>query len=402
MSPPRTFALLCAVAFLAFVSYDLVRRPALALFAGSLGATPVTVGILVALSTVTGIFVKLPVGVMSDLLDRRKFMIGGLLAFALPPFFYPVISDVTILGTLRLAHGLATALFTPLALAMVAQLYAERRGEAMGWYTAAAQGGGLLGPMLGGILVYAVGFSSTFLMAGAFGTLSLVLFLCMPRTVIPAPRLKRTHRTFMTEVRQGVKDIVRHRGILTTSLTEASKMMANGTLMAFLPLYGLSIGLNAAQVGVLFGIQALTSLFAKPAMGKISDRTGRHTPIVIGLCLCGAMLILIPQLETLKYLLIVSAVFGLGEAVITSSSTALIADLSHHTSIGAGMGMRGTIMDIGHAAGPVIAGILIASIGYRGGFAVIGIFQFITAGVFGMIMEGNRRRTIPEERPVSQ
>ncbi|WP_447971690.1 MFS transporter [Nitrospira sp. M1] len=394
MSPPRTFALLCSVAFFAFVSYDLVRRPALALFAGSLGATPVTIGILVALSTVTGVFLKLPVGVMSDLLDRRKFMVGGLLAFALPPFVYPLISDVTIVGILRLAHGLATALFTPLALAMVAQMYAERRGEAMGWYTAAAQGGGLLGPLLGGILVYAVGFSSTFLIAGIFGTLSLVLFLCMPRSVIPAPRLKRTNRNLASEVRQGMQDIVKHRGILTTSLTEASKMMANGTLMAFLPLYGLSIGLNAAQVGVLFGIQALTSLLAKPVMGKVSDRIGRQPLIVMGLCLCGTMLVLIPQLDTMVYLLLVSAMFGLGEAVITSSSTALIADLSHHASLGAGMGMRGTIMDIGHASGPVIAGVLIASIGYSGGFAVIGIFQFITAGIFGMIMVGNRRRAM--------
>ncbi|WP_454061703.1 MFS transporter [Candidatus Nitrospira salsa] len=391
MSPPRTFALLCSVAFLAFVSYDLVRRPALALFAGSLGATPITVGILVALSTLTGVLLKLPVGVMSDLLDRRKFMISGLLAFALPPFLYPLISDLTIVGMLRLAHGLATALYTPLALAMVAQMYAERRGEAMGWYTAAAQGGGLLGPMLGGVLVYAVGFTSTFVTAGIFGVLSLLLFLCMPQSAHPTLKTQRTNRKLFLEVRQGIQDILKHRGILTTSLTEASKMMANGTLMAFLPLYGLSIGLNAAEVGVLFGIQAFTSLLAKPLMGKVSDRLGRQPLIIVGLCLCGGMLILIPQIQVMLMLLIVSAFFGLGEAVITSSSTALIADLSHHSSLGAGMGMRGTIMDIGHASGPVIAGILIGSIGYSGGFTVIGIFQFITAVVFGMIMIGNRR-----------
>jgi len=394
MSPPRTFALLCSVAFCAFVSYDLVRRPALALFAGSLGATPFTVGILVALSTLTGVFLKLPVGVMSDILDRRKFMIGGLLAFALPPFLYPLISDLEIIGMLRLVHGFATALFTPLALAMVAHMYTERRGEAMGWYTAAAQGGGLLGPMLGGVLVYAVGFTSTFIIAGVFGVLSFFLFVCITWSDHPASDTRHSNRTLLVEFRQGIQDILKHRGILITSLTEASKMMANGTLMAFLPLYGLSIGLNAAQVGVLFGIQALTSLLAKPIMGKVSDRLGRQPLIIVGLCVCGSMLMLMPQIQVMLMLLVVSAIFGLGEAVITSSSTALIADLSHQSSLGAGMGMRGTIMDIGHASGPVIAGSLIGSIGYSGGFAVIGIFQFITAVAFGMIMIGNRRRVM--------
>ena len=39
-------------------------------------------------------------------------------------------------------------------------------------------------------------------------------------------------------------------------------MVANGTLMAFLPLYALSIGLSLAESGVLFGMQGITSLLA--------------------------------------------------------------------------------------------------------------------------------------------
>ncbi len=386
MGPSRIFGLLCSVAFFGFVSYDLVRRPVLALFAESLGATPIMVGIVVAVSTLTGVFLKLPVGVMSDFLNRRRLMLCGVLAFALPPFLYPLISDLTTLAMLRLTHGLATAMFTPLALAMVAQMFASRRGQVMGWYTAAAQGGGLLGPMLGGVLVYAVGFVPSFLIAGVIGVLSLVLFVYIPHPEQPKATLNQSHREVLEEVRLGIREILKHRGILTTSLTEASKMMANGTLMAFLPLYGLLVGLNAAEIGMLFGVQALTSLFAKPLMGRVSDQIGRQPLIIAGLCLCGITLICLPYFKTMLSLLVVSASFGFGEAVITSSSTALIADLAHHESLGAGMGMRGTIMDIGHASGPVIAGYLIGLLGYSGGFTAIGIIQFITAFVFGMIM----------------
>jgi len=152
MNPTAGFILLCGVGFFAFISYNLVRLPALAPFAESLGAGPVAVGFVVAASTMTGVFLKLPMGVLSDILSRRKLMLVGVLAFALPPFVYPAISDLDVLVVVRVVHGLATAIFTPLALAAVAAMYETQRGAALGWYTSAAQGGALLGPVLGGVV----------------------------------------------------------------------------------------------------------------------------------------------------------------------------------------------------------------------------------------------------------
>jgi len=364
----RSFVYLCLAGFCSFVSYDMVRRPALALFVESLGAGPFLVGLLVAVSTVTGVVLKLPMGLLSDQVNRQRLMFGGVLAFALPPFLYPFISDLWTLGILRLFHGLATAMFTPLALAMVAELYATRRGEAFGWYTSATQGGGLLGPMIGGAIVYQYGFAPTFLLAGLFGMCALVFFLVIPQAPMPRRVPQHSFTTLWREMREGLRRVCQIPAILLTSVVEAAKMMGNGTLMAFLPLYGLSIGLNAAEIGVLFGGQALTSFIAKPVMGRISDRGARQSLIVGGLCLCGFMVMCIPQIQGYVLLFVVAGAFGFGEAVVTSSTTALVADYSDGKSLGAGMGLRGTIMDIGHAGGPLLAGILIHSIGYGGGF----------------------------------
>ena len=352
------------------------------------------IGVIVSLSTMTGVFLKLPMGAISDILNRRNLMIGGLLAFALPPFVYPFIADLPTLGTVRLCHGLATAVFTPLALAAVAQMYEGRRGEALGWFTSATQGGGLLGPMLGGIMVYAIGFSQTFLTAGMFGVLSLCLFFLIPKRDASTQPHSKTTAQIIGELQRGLADVLKHPGMLATSFAEASKMMANGTLMAFLPLYGLSVGLNAAEVGLLFGAQALTSLMSRPVMGKVSDRFGRSPLILLGLCLCGGMIILIARVETLPLLLLVSAGFGFGEAIVTSSSAALIADLAQAKSIGAGMGLRGTIMDVGHASGPLVAGLLVSQLSYVGGFSAIGALQFIAALIFGVVMMGIRKPAV--------
>jgi hypothetical protein len=50
------------------------------------------------------------------------------------------------------------------------------------------------------------------------------------------------------------------------------------------------------------------------------------------------------------------------------------------------MGMQGTIMDIGHASGPLLAGILIAGMSYAGAFTVIAGLQLAAAAVFWFTM----------------
>ncbi len=391
MKPTRSFVYLCLVGLCCFISYDMVRRPALALLADSLGANPFMVGMMVALSTITGIFLKLPMGLLSDIVNRQRLIIGGVLAFALPPFFYPFISDLSTLGILRLIHGLATAMFTPLALAMVAEWYAQQRGEAFGWYTSATQGGGLLGPMIGGFIVYQYGFTPVFLFASVFGILAVVFFLLIPQSSSVSRAQEHSLVTVWPEMREGLRRVVQSPPILITSLAEAAKMVGNGTLMAFLPLYGLVIGLNAAEIGVLFGVQAFTSFISKPFMGRMSDQGSRQPLIVSGLILCALMVMLIPHIQGYPLLLLVAGAFGFGEAVVTSSTTALVADLSHAKGLGAGMGLRGTIMDIGHAGGPLLAGLLIHQLGYEAGFFCIGTILLTAAIYFGVMMIGKKK-----------
>ena len=383
MTVTPIFVLLCGVGFCSFVSYNLVRMPALAPFAESFGAGPVTVGFIVAASTMTGVLLKLPVGTLSDLVNRSRLMLVGVLAFALPPFVYPLVPNLEVLTVLRLVHGLATAVFTPLALAMVAELYPVARGAALGWYTSAAQGGALLGPMLGGWIIDRAGYTETFLTGGGFGLVALAFYVALwSRYPAPSRTVKLDARVLLSHVLHGFRAVLRHLQMVAVSVTEASKMMANGTLMAFLPLYGLSIGLSLAESGLLFGIQGLTSFLSKPVMGRVSDRVGRRPLIALGLLICGVAIMAVPQAIHLGWLSLCAAGFGFGEAIITSSSAAMIADLGNAENVGAGMGLRGTIMDIGHASGPIVAGVLVATISYTGAFTLIGCLQLMTAAGF--------------------
>jgi len=74
--------------------------------------------------------------------------------------------------------------------------------------------------------------------------------------------------------------------------------------------------------------------------------------------------------------------------VVTSATSAYIADLSSHQARGSGMGILGSIMDIGHTSGPLISGLIAASFGYgqafMGAALVLGtmaLLFFLTLGI---------------------
>jgi len=387
MTTSRSFVLICTVGIFCFISYNMVRMPALSLFAESLGASPERIGLIVSVSTLTGVLLKLPSGALSDIYGRRVLLRIGVVAFGLPPFLYPFITDLNALTALRFLHGLATAIFAPSALATVAELYRERRGAALGTYTACTQSGSLLGPFLGGYLIHAAGFSTAFVTAGVFGCIGMVLFYGLHLDVSVPQRKEQGMAVVLSEMWKGFAAVAKNKKVLITSVTDAAKMIANGALMGFLPLYGVSAGLNPSEVGLLFTVQAVTSFFSKPIMGRISDRVGRHPLIMLGLLICAGTFACIPHVSMFPVLLLLSAGFGFGEAVVSSSSSALVADSSEYKRLGAGMGMQGTIMDIGHASGPLLAGVLIGNLSYSVAFSIIAGIQLWAAGMFWVMMK---------------
>jgi len=141
-------------------------------------------------------------------------------------------------------------------------------------------------------------------------------------------------------------------------------------------------------------VQVLTTILAKPLMGRVSDRWGRKPLIVAGLVLCAGSFAAIPLLTSFFLLLVTALVFGLGEAFVTSSSAALVADVWHEKNFGAAMGAFGTIFDIGHAAGPILAGLLLARYDYIVSFSILAAILLLAIPVFILGVEEGRMRAV--------
>lgn len=135
-------------------------------------------------------------------------------------------------------------------------------------------------------------------------------------------------------------------------------------------------------------------MLAKPLSGRLSDRLGRKPLILVGLLLVAATLPVIPRLSAPLPLAALSAVLGLGVAIVTPSTTALVADLVRAGRMGSAMGVFGTIWDSGEAAGPVLAGILVARAGYGVAFGALAAGLGFVALLFAFAVPDPERAAV--------
>jgi len=370
----NAFAAIVFASLLSRLGYQMARSPVLPAFAAHLGALPEFIGVIVAASTITGVFFKLPAGALSDVLGRKRMMVLGALFFAAPPFLYPLVGNPWALLALRFVHGFATAIFSPVASAYVASLAETGRGARLGWFSSSNDIGATAGPLIGGFVLYfSASYSVTYLLVGVIGVLTLLVVLWLPDTDRPQERQATTLTARAAEFREGLAEVVATPPIFIAAGIEAVMYLGYGAFLGFLPIYAKTVGLNDAEIAIVLGSQLATAVVAKPIGGRLSDSLGRRPVIVIGLLLCAAALPMIFRSEDFVIFVVVAPLLGLGIAAVTPVTNALIADLASARRLGAAICVFGTIWDIGEAAGPIIAGFLIAALGFASTFDTLAL-----------------------------
>ncbi|MCW3978379.1 MAG: MFS transporter [Candidatus Bathyarchaeota archaeon] len=399
-----TFLALVLIGFFARLSYGMARTPLLALFARSLGAAPTMIGLVVGMSTVTGIFFKAPAGTLSDVYGRRGALLAAALVFGLMPFTYYMVNDYRLLIVIRFFHGFATAIYGPVAMAVIMDIAGERKGQLVGTFSSASTLGGLLAAPLGGGLLQLLGgadpapgvFRTIYLLVGCVGSVSLVLVLLLwgrlPSRASPdPPGVVEVMRKF----REDVVAVITDSQVLLTSSMEGVQNLTVGALEAFLPVYvTVTAGLTAFHAGVLWGIQLVVLMLARPVMGTVSDSYGRKPLITAGMLICTASFIFFPTTTDFLLLCGLTLFFGLGESMVTSSTAAMVAEMTRARGHGTSMGVFGSLWDIGHASGPIATGLLLTHLDYLPAFGAISIVLLAATIAFQMLAREPRRGMI--------
>ncbi len=382
------FLFLCTTGLFAIFSSTIAKSPVLPLFATHLGADPAGVGLLAAISAFAGIAFSVPAGLLADRFGKKRLILAASLIFASAPFAYLFVTNLWQLALVRFYHGFATAIFIPVAMALVSTLSSQARGEKLGWFSTATLAGRFMAPVVGGgILGYfslnsSAGYQLVYGVCGGAGTIAFLLALMLP---IPAETI--TKEQAWRETFQLFKSVALNRKILLTCLVEAAILFAYGTFETFIPLYAVKNGLTATQVGIFLSGQIIVLALGKPIMGRFSDAHGRRPQIFAGGVLGAAIIGGFSLATSFLPILALSIAFGLSLSVVTSATSAYIADLSSQQARGSAMGILGSIMDIGHTSGPLLSGIVAAHFGYAPSFlgaalvlATVSLWFFFTLG----------------------
>lgn len=392
------FLVLCAVGGLAIFSSTISKNPVLPILALQIGASKSVIGWVAAASTVTGILASFPAGWLSDRVGRKPLILAAGFVFLTAPFLYFMINNPLQLAMVRVYHGLATAVFGPVALAYVTDLAPTRRGERLGYYTSATLAGRALAPIAGGAILTLGAWQWVYGVCAVAGLLAL-----LGMTFLPAAPVK-SHPTLQPASPEAIPDppasrvsvvsILRNPTILTTSLVEAAQFLAFGALEAFLPIYALSVGIDQALIGLFFGAQVGVRTFVRPLMGKMSDRYGRKRQILAGLALTALSMAFFTATRSWVVILGLSVFFGTGLSIAAAATSAFVADSAPQNGRGTALGIMSTIMDIGQAAGPVLLGNLLGVVSYQVGFASISGVVAAAMLVFGLIAVEHPRRKV--------
>ena len=133
----------------------------------------------------------------------------------------------------------------------------------------------------------------------------------------------------MAGIKRGIAEVSGDRLVLATSGAQAAQFVLHGALTAFLPLYGRdALGLTVTQLGWLFGVQSLTTLAVRPAIGFVLDRAGRRWVIVAGLVVCSTAVVLVSLATVMSEIIAAIVVYATGVATTTAATSAFITDVT--------------------------------------------------------------------------
>ncbi|MCQ4213406.1 MFS transporter [Streptomyces longispororuber] len=344
-------------------------------------------GGLLALYDGAEVLLKPLFGTLADRVGARPVLLGGLVAFAVASAVYALADSPGRLWAARLGQGAAASAFSPAASALVARLNpAAKHGRAFGSYGFYKSIGYTLGPLLGGVLVWAGGLRLLFTVLAVLGA-AVALWAALTVPVVPP----------LPKARQTVVDLARRLAdpvFLTPTAALAAATAALSVGVGFLPVAGRVAGLGTVATGAAVSLLAACAALVQPRAGRALDegRLDTRTGLAAGLAATAAGLAC-AMLPGLTGILLAAALIGFGTGLITPLGFAALASQTPRERLGQTMGAAELGRELGDAGGPLlVAGVAsLATLTY--GF---GALALLTAA--GGVVVLARHRAVPVEK----
>lgn len=352
--------------------------PVIALVARDLGASVAVSGLIVAAVGLGAVLGDLPAGRLVAKFGERRSIIGGSLLgaagvlvalFSVAPWMLAVGALMT--GLANAVWGLARQSYLAEAVPI------EARARAMSAFAAMWRLGFFIGPLIGAGVILLLGVRGGFVVQFVGILVSGWLMARVP----DIPRAASGSATGPTHATLP-SILSRHRRLLLT-LGSGSLLMgaARASREAVLPLWAAHIGLDAAQVSLVFAVGAAVDLLCSYPAGRLMDRYGRRFVAVPSLLVLGLSYALIPLSHDLVTIMAVAVVLGIGNGFGNGVIMTLGADTAPPATRAEFLAAWRLTHDSGMFAGPFAVGALAAVVPLGGAIVALGGSAVLGAGI---------------------
>ncbi len=333
--------------------------PIVPTYARSLLAGPVMIGLIGGAYGLAQSLLRMPIGLLSDRLDRRKgFILGGgvcALAAAAVALLFPT---PTALLAGRALCGFHAATWVPYTVLYARGFPPRDTGRAMARLLSFSSFGQLAGMLLGGAVSEAWGYPAAFVFAAGGSCLLLLLTALRLRDI---PAAAPAEESFVPPEKaaadQRAGGFLTGRLLLLTAVGVVFFYVKYGTAYTFTPILAEGLGANKFELGLLNTLYCLVGIAGAGLSHRLAQRFGPRRMLCLGL-LASAVFsgFAVPYLTNLPRLFAAMAVAGF----LTLTLDALVIGL---VILGVPERRRSTVMGFYQAVyglgiffGPVVSG----------------------------------------------
>jgi predicted MFS family arabinose efflux permease len=331
----------------------------------------------IALTVLQGVYAvfQYPSGRLSDSWSRATLLAPSFLVLAVGCLLMGGARGFLVFVAGTAVFGLGKGLYAIPSRAMLSDLFVQRRGRALGVFSAGTDLGGVLASAAAVVAIAYASWRVVFLPVALLLVAMLVLFFVWNREpyVVHGADLEilATARRLLATRRQR----------WTIAAFVCFYFMVNGVLN-FLPEYlretkEFSPALASGTYALLFAF----GLFVKPASGALSDRFRRHTVSVVGMVVAAAALALLVAAGTLVGVAAAIVCFAFGYKAQFPVIDAILLDAAPDAKTGADLGAARTLfLGIG-SLGPTFVGVVAERLDFTVAFAGLAGALVVAAGI---------------------
>lgn len=371
------------------------------LYALDLGGSPAIAAIVFACRGLGNMLADVPAGLAAEKFGEERVMQIGVALMILAAVGCALASNLLQLGLFSLIIGLSMATWLLARLTLISDLVAVNfRGQALSMMAGLQRFGSFLGPLSTGYIVYEFGYTTAFALISALASVTFLLLKTRPKpsetkAAALQPAITRAHppvppRPLTDAKPHPIWQLLRtHQNILLTGGTVVfllTLIRAARTLL--LPLWGSSLGLNAAEIGSIIGLAAGLDMLMFPVAGLIMDQVGRRPAGISCLALLSFGLLLLACTTTPFTFTLAACMAGLGNGLGSGINMALGTDFAPEQQRGHFLGVWRLIGDAGSFAGPTLISLITASVGLS-----MSILSAAALGFLGLLVMA---RFVPE------